>query len=134
MVKRNFRIRSHKRAPVNVPVMIIRGGAASEAVMRELSRGGALIESDERLDPAEPVVLGFRLKAIPEVIEVPVEVVYTRSPVEDGRIKKRFGYGVKFGEMSEEMAARIDSYVKTERLFGDLAAALTEARARRERE
>ncbi len=133
-IKRNFRIRSHKRAPVNLPLMIIRDGKAGEAHMRELSKGGALIDSDEDIDPLEPVILGFRIKAIPEVIEVPAEIVYKRTTTDDARIAKKWGYGVKFGVMDEKLGAKIDAWVKNERLFGDLAAALTEARTRRERE
>lgn len=132
--RRNFRLRSHKRAPVSIPLMIIRDGKAFEGHMRELSRGGALIESDEDINPAEPLLIGFRIKAIPEVIEIPCDVIYKRSPSDDSRIQRKWGYGIRFGEISPELGTRIDAWVKNERLFGDLAAALSEARSRRGRD
>ncbi len=130
-VKRNFRIRTHKRASVSIPLMVIIQGNAYEGHMRELSRGGALIESDENLSPGQPLTLGFRIKAIPEVIEVPVEIVYKNEAGPDPRIQRKYGYGMKFGTLDEGLAQKIDQWVKNERLFGDLAAALTEARRRR---
>lgn len=130
--KKEFRYRRFKRAAVKLPVMLIHGEAAHEGHMRELSRGGALIETDLQLSPGDELRLGFHIKNVRDPIELPIRVIYVHGRDGDTRLAGAPGIGVEFMEVDVQLGARIDTYVKDQRFFGPYSSVLREfQRARR---
>lgn len=121
-----FHLRRHKRATVRLPVMLIHEGKAHEAQMRELSRGGALVESELEVPAGTALHLGFKINGVDEVIELPVTVLYTANAGEDSRLERNGGIGLRFEEIDEKLAGRIDTYVKDQRFFGPYSTLLKE--------
>lgn len=130
--KKEFRYRRYKRAAVRLPVMLIHDESAYEGHMRELSRGGALIETQLQLSPGDELRLGFHIKNVRDPIELPIRVVYVHAPGADTRLGEAAGIGVEFQEVDVQLGARIDTYVKDQRFFGPYSTILREfQRARR---
>jgi len=130
---KNFRLRRHKRAAVRLPVMLIHQGKAHDSTMHELSRGGALVESTLEVPVGTALHLGFKIERVPDVIELPVRVLYVQGPGEDPRLDGGKGLGLKFEEVDIQTAARIDTYVKDQRFFGPYSTLVEEFRKTRER-
>lgn len=126
-----FKLRKHKRASVRLPVMLIYQGNAYEALMLELSRGGALIETSLEVPTGTLLLLGFHIKNVPDVIELPVSVRYVHKPGDDRRLGEHQGLGLRFEEIGEELGERIDTYVKDQRFFGPYSSLLKEFRRSR---
>ena len=130
--KKEFRYRRFKRAAVKLPVMLIHGEAAHEGHMRELSRGGALIETELAVKSGDELRLGFNIKNVRDPIELPIRVVGIHKPGDDPRLGDVAGIGVEFLEVDVQLGARIDTYVKDQRFFGPYSSVLREfQRARR---
>lgn len=79
-------------------------GDSVECVMRDLSRGGCLVEADVNLSVGDKVALTFALPNGEKVAQIPGEVRNIRPSEE-----KRFAAGVMFSEHADQKRA-VDSF------------------------
>lgn len=103
------RIPGLPRIQTNVPVTVTAHGQEVSGTLRNLSRGGAFVETDAPLVCAEEVGLRFRLPESQVVLAPSAEVVWCRNRYESQLSAD--GAGLRFIEIDGSSARTLDDYV-----------------------
>lgn len=103
------RVRGLPRIDTDVPVTVTSQGEEVSGTVRNLSRGGAFIETESPLIRADEVGLRFRLPESPAMLAPSAEVVWCRARGEsDGATD---GAGLRFVEIDGPSVRTLDDYV-----------------------
>lgn len=101
MSRRKHSRRIYARAEVDWPVTIAGDQYTIQGMIKDISRGGALLYMSEELDLHEQIRLAVEIPECDDVISAKGEVIRTFS-VKTGSQVYSFGIGVKFTEISDE--------------------------------
>ena len=102
-------VRGLPRIETNVPVALTAHGEEVAGTLRNISRGGAFVETGVPLACADEIGLRFRLPESPIVITPSAEVVWCRSGCDSRQITD--GAGLRFVEMDGVSVRTLDDYV-----------------------
>ena len=103
------RVRGLPRIETNVPVTVTANGEDVAGTVRNISRGGAFVETDMPLACAEEVGLRFRLPESQVMLAPSAEVVWSRNRYESQQIAD--GAGLRFVEIDGPSVRSLDEYV-----------------------
>jgi len=103
------RVRGLPRIEMEVPVTVTTAERELAGIVRNVSRGGAFVETDLPLTRAQEVSLRFRLPGSPVVIAPSAEVVWQRNRLASRR--DHDGAGLRFVEIDGQSVRTLDDYV-----------------------
>ncbi len=103
------RVQGLPRIDTNVPVTVTTGGTELTGIVRNLSRGGAFVETDSPLTQANEVDLRFQLPDSAATLSASAEVIWCRSRYES--IHTPDGAGLRFVEIDGPSARSLDEFV-----------------------
>jgi uncharacterized protein (TIGR02266 family) len=111
-----LRLRQELRVQTDLPAEIHVGGRRKEAVVRNLSAGGAFLETQRPSVPGAQLVVEISLPEF--AIRAEAQVVYTNVPGNLKSLDMPVGMGVRFSALDAETEADLRHYVnrKAERL------------------
>ena len=103
------RVRGLPRIDTSVPVTLTARGEEVVGTLRNISRGGAFVETGAPLGGAEEIGLRFRLPESRIVLAPSAEVVWCRRGCESRQTAE--GAGLRFVEMDGASVRTLDDYV-----------------------
>jgi uncharacterized protein (TIGR02266 family) len=103
------RVRGLPRIDTEVPVTVTSGARHIAGVVRNVSRGGAFIETEAPLHCSDEVELQFQLPESPVLIHPSAEVVWCRNRFESRSTGD--GAGLRFVEIDGDSVRTLDDYV-----------------------
>lgn len=103
------RVRALPRIETDAPATLTSGDAESSAVVRNISRGGAYVETDAPLVCADEIGLRFHLPDTPAALTTSAEVVWCSSP--DAAPYGAGGAGLRFLEIDGPSVRSLDDFV-----------------------
>lgn len=103
------RVRGLPRIEMDVPVTVTTPDHEVSGIVRNVSRGGVFVETEEPLHQTDEVGLLFRLPDSPVLIAPSAEVVWCRNRFESRRTQD--GAGLRFVELDSNSVQTLDDYV-----------------------
>ena len=103
------RVRGLPRIDTNVPVTVTTRETRTQGIVRNLSRGGAFVETEAPLVQAEEIGLSFQLPESPLTVAASAEVIWCSNHYES--VQTPDGVGLRFVEIDAPSARTLDEYV-----------------------